>query len=221
MNKHFYLIVDTETTQKNTVADFGAVIVDRQGEIHEQFGVLLHGHFGTLPLFSDRKAPTDAFFSIASRERRRKNYDAMLENGQRSICAPALVNLWLARVLGQYNPTLTAYNLSFDFGKCRNTGIDLGIFSTRFCLMRAAHNTICRSADYEYFCGQNSLITPTGRIRRTADAVAKFLSRDANGNTSLQDEPHTALEDARDYEAAILAEILRTHSRNSLLQVAE
>ena len=221
MKKHYYLIVDTETTQKNTVADFGAVIVDRQGEIHEQFGVLLHGHFGTLPLFAATDAPADAFFSTQSRSRRVKHYENLLANGQRSICSPTLVNIWLARILGQYKPVLTAYNIAFDFGKCRNTGIDLGIFSTRFCLMRAAHNTICRSADYEYFCGQNGLITPTGRIRRTADAVAKFLARDANGNTSLQDEPHTALEDARDYEAAILAEILRTHSRNSLLQVAE
>ena len=221
MKKHYYLIVDTETTQQQTVADFGAVIMDRKGAIVEQFAVLLDGHFGTLPLFAATDAPADAFFSTQSRSRRVKHYEGLLANGQRSICSPTLVNIWLARILGQYKPVLTAYNIAFDFGKCRNTGIDLGIFSTRFCLMRAAHNTICRSGDYEYFCGQNGLITPTGRIRRTADAVAKFLARDANGNTSLQDEPHTALEDARDYEASILAEILRTHSRNSLLQVAE
>ena len=36
--KHYYLIVDTETTKKQTVADFGAVIVTKQGEIVEQVG---------------------------------------------------------------------------------------------------------------------------------------------------------------------------------------
>ena len=42
------LIVDTETTSKNTVADFGAVVVDENGKILEQFGVLLHGHFAAI-----------------------------------------------------------------------------------------------------------------------------------------------------------------------------
>ena len=38
--RHYYLIVDTETTKKQTVADFGAVIVTKQGEIVEQFGAM-------------------------------------------------------------------------------------------------------------------------------------------------------------------------------------
>ena len=44
--RHYYLIVDTETTQRGTVADFGAVIVTKQGEIVEQFGAMVLGHFG-------------------------------------------------------------------------------------------------------------------------------------------------------------------------------
>jgi hypothetical protein len=79
------LIVDTETTSQNTVADFGAVVVDENGKILEQFGVLLHGHFATLPLFSDHRAPADAFFSTQMLHRRRKHYDKMLENGSRSL----------------------------------------------------------------------------------------------------------------------------------------
>ena len=31
--RHYYLIVDTETTKKQTVADFGAVVVTKQGKI--------------------------------------------------------------------------------------------------------------------------------------------------------------------------------------------
>ena len=45
MKKHYYLIVDTETTftrgETDTVADFGAVIVDRQNLIIESRGVLV------------------------------------------------------------------------------------------------------------------------------------------------------------------------------------
>ena len=218
--KHFYLIVDTETTAKNTVADFGAVIVDRQGVIHEQFGVLIDGHFGTLPLFSDHRAPAEAFFSTQMLHRRRKHYDQLLANGQRSLCSASLVNLWLARVLGQYDPVLTAYNLSFDFGKCANTDIDLGIFSQRFCLMKAAKRVIGIRADYVQFCNDRGLITPTGKPRMTADAMAKFLD-DTNYDGSLEDEPHTALEDARDYEAMILYALLRDLSRNKLVELGK
>ena len=64
--RHYYLIVDTETTQRGTVADFGAVIVTKQGEIVEQFGAMVHGHFGKLPLFSDPTADPDAFWSEQS-----------------------------------------------------------------------------------------------------------------------------------------------------------
>ena len=46
--RHFYLIVDTETTKRGTVADFGAVVVTKQGRIVEQFGAMVHGHFGKL-----------------------------------------------------------------------------------------------------------------------------------------------------------------------------
>ena len=100
MNKHYYLIVDTETTQQNTVADFGAVVVDRSGKIHEQFGVLLHGHFGTMPLFSSSSLPAEEFFSTQMVHRRRKHYDEMLENGQRSLCSPQLVNLFSLELSG-------------------------------------------------------------------------------------------------------------------------
>ena len=216
--KHYYLIVDTETTAQNTVADFGAVIVDRQGVIHEQFGVLIDGHFGTLPLFSDHRAPAEAFFSTQMLHRRRKHYDQLLANGQRSLCSASLVNLWLARVLGQYDPVLTAYNLSFDFGKCANTDIDLGIFSQRFCLMKAAKRVIGIRADYVQFCNDRGLITPTGKPRMTADAMAKFLD-DTNYDGSLEDEPHTSLEDAQFYEAPILTKILESVTRKQLLEL--
>ena len=99
MKKHYYLIVDTETTQQQTVADFGAVIMDRKGAIIEQFAVLLNGHFGKLPLFAVKGAPADAFFSKQTRARRLKHYEDLLDNGQRSICSPTLVNIWLARIL--------------------------------------------------------------------------------------------------------------------------
>ena len=216
MNKHYYLIVDTETTKFQTVADFGAVVVDRKGAIIEQFGALVLGHFGQMPLFSDPTADPDAFWSEQSANRRLKNYDEMLETGERSISSPALINQWLAGINARYAPILTAYNIAFDFGKCRNTRINLGIFNSRFCLMRTAKRKIGVLADYQAFCYDNNLLT--AKLRKpqmTADAMAKYICPE------IADEPHTALEDARDYEALILSYILRDTTRKKILELGK
>jgi hypothetical protein len=219
--RHYYLIVDTETTKRGTVADFGAVIVTKQGEIVEQFGAMVLGHFGKLPLFSDPSADPDAFWSEQSAYRRAKNYDDMLESGERSISSPALINQWLAGIKARYNPTLTAYNLAFDLGKCRNTRINLGIFGSRFCLMKAAKRKIGVLASYQDFCKARGLLT--AKLKRpsmTADAMAKYIA-DTEYSGSLADEPHTALEDARDYEAMILTHILRDTTRAQILELGQ
>ena len=215
--RHFYLIVDTETTKRGTVADFGAVVMTKQGQIVEQFGAMVHGHFGKLPLFSDPSADPAAFWSEQSAHRRAKNYDDMLESGERSISSVSLINQWLTGVNTRYNPALTAYNIAFDLGKCRNTRINLGQFGTRFCLLKAAKKQIGTLAEYHEFCHAHGYLT--AKLKRpsmTADTMAKFIF-----GTSLEDEPHTALEDARDYEAPILTKILESVTRKQLLELGK
>ena len=215
--RHYYLIVDTETTKRNTVADFGAVVVTKQGRIIERFGAMVLGHFGKLPLFADATAPDSTLWSEQSAQRRAKAYDAMLESGERSISSVGLINQWLVRVNAQYSPVLTAYQLSFDLGKCRNTRINLGIFNSRFCLMKAAKRQIGALAEYHEFCHTHGFLTAKRRQpSMTADTMAKFIF-----GLSLADEPHTALEDARDYEAPILTKILESVTRKQLLELGQ
>jgi len=213
--RHYYLIVDTETTKKQTVADFGAVLLTKQGEIVERFGAMVLGHFGQMPLFSDPSAQDSAIWSEQSAQRREKDYYSMLETGARSIVSVAGINQLLTRINAQYSPVVTAYNLSFDLGKCRNTGIDLGIFSQSFCLMKAAKRQIGTLAEYHEFCNANGFLT--AKLRKpsmTADTMAKFIF-----GTSLEDEPHTALEDAQFYEAPILTKILESVTRKQLMEL--
>ena len=215
--KHFYLVVDTETTKRGTVADFGAVLMTKQGEIIEQFGAMVLGHFGKMPLFSDPAADPAAFWSEQSAQRRAKNYDDMLESGERSISSVGLINQWLSGINARYSPVLTAYNISFDLGKCRNTRINLGIFNQKFCLMKAAKRKIGTLAEYHEFCQINGFLTAKRRDpSMTADTMAKFIL-----GLDLADEPHQALEDARDYEAPILTKILESVTRKQLLEIGQ
>ena len=213
--RHFYLIVDTETTQRGTVADFGAVLITKQGEIVERFGAMVLNHFGSLPLFADATAPDSALWSEQSAKRREKNYYSMLESGERSISSVGLINQWLSGINARYAPVLTAYNIAFDLGKCRNTRIDLGIFAQSFCLMEAAKRQIGTLAEYHEFCHTHGFLTAKLRApSMTAETMSRFLF-----GADMEAEPHTALEDAQFYEAPILACILRSVTRKQLLEL--
>lgn len=204
--KQYFLIVDTETSITDKVADFGAVICDRHGVIAAQCGVMVHGVFGVDPLFYDKN--NVGIWSKESQIRRTGKYNDMLNSGARMLATPAAINRWLEKAAGKYNPTLTAYNLAFDAGKCANTGIDLNMFKDRFCLWAAAVGNICNTRGYKEFALQNHLFnsrTEHGNMTysTTAEAVTGYLSG------QMTDEPHTSVEDIIGYELPTLVHILK------------
>ena len=207
INKHFYLIVDTETTytrdEQDTVADFGAVIVDRSGKVYAQLGALVK-----------EEAHKDFHFALGNKKMIKQKYKNLVAAGKRTTQTVAQINEWLGMVAEKYNPILTAYNIGFDMGKCRNTGIYLDEFDQRFCLWAASKKTICLTPEYAEWCAENMAFTPSGRLSTKADHVAQFL------DDTLPPEPHTALEDARDYEAVILNSIITTpHTRAAIMEM--
>lgn len=221
--KQFFLIADTETTQDNLVADFGAVICDRQGRIYGQCSVLIAGIFNDPkkhPLFFDSSQPSTALWSKAGADKRYAKYMKMLKEGSRMLASVTAVNRWLERVMGKYNPILTAYNLPFDASKCKNTGIDLTIFNERFCLWAAAYTKWAKTRNYKNFILQvHGFNTPTDLGNMTYQTNAEIMTRFITGNPDLPDEPHTALEDVIDYELPILTAYLKNTSKAELLNI--
>ena len=204
--KQFFCIVDTETTMENTVADIGIIIVDRQGTIHNQMAVLVKGHFGEIELFHDKKA--NDIWGYQGLEKRKTQYQNMLNSGTRVLASVNSVNLWIQKAIGRYNPELTAYNLAFDADKCQKTGIDLTGFKSSFCLWHAAAGNICKTKPYREFVLENHLFNSPTEFRNmtyqtNAEAVAGYLAGE------FISEPHTALEDAVYFEKPILQHILK------------
>lgn len=203
--KQFFLIVDTETTAKDTVYDFGAVVVDRQGNIHASCAVVV-AESKDLDLFFDPKAK-----GIWSRQYaidKKVKYAAMLESGSRMIASSNAVNRWLEKVTAKYAPTLTAYNLAFDRAKCANTQIDLSIFPQSFCLWHLSCAVYAKSKNYRAFVLANHYFgnrTEFGNMtyKTNAEVMAHFVTG------QFSEEPHTALEDAQFYELPILVSLLK------------
>lgn len=204
--KQWFIAIDVETTITDKVVDFGAVIHDRHGVIAQQCGILVRDIFGVDPLFYDRSS--SGHWTQASIERRMGIYNNMLETGSRMLASVNAINTWLAKAIGKYNPTMYAYNLAFDEGKCRNTGIDLNGFSDRFCLWAAAVGNICHTKKYRQFCMDNHLfnnVTDKGNMTYSTNAenVTGYL------NGQVMDEPHTSVEDIIGFELPIFQHIAR------------
>lgn len=208
--KNYFLIVDTETTQDNLVADFGAIVCDKKGNIVAQCGVLVNGIYNDTanhPLFFT--SDPAGIWSKKGQDKRYNMYSNMLENGSRMLASVAAINKWLARVHDQFAPVLTAYNLPFDLNKCNNTGIDLALFNRQFCLWAGAYNTWAHTKNYRNMALQlHAFNAPTQYGNMTFKTNAETMARFVMNNANMPDEPHTALEDARDYELPILKALL-------------
>lgn len=203
--KQFFAILDTETTMENTVADFAIIICDRNGIIHNQCAVLVNGHYGTYELFHDKHA--NDIWGYGGLEKRKQNYVKMLDKGTRMLASVQAINKWINQAIGKYNPSLTAYNLAFDKDKCKNTGIDISGFSNEFCLWQAAIGNICDNKKYRQFILENHLFNkPTDKGNMTFSTTAESVCGYIGGEFKI--EPHTALEDARDFEMPILQAIV-------------
>lgn len=217
--KHYFLTIDTETTQDQLVADFGAVISDRKGRIVKQCAVLLSGIYDNQeshPLFHQHGDAGD-LWSAAGLPKRYARYNRMLDSGARIIASVGALQRWLDKANSEYSPILTAYNLAFDLDKCERTGIDLTQFGTRFCLWQAAYSEWAHTAKYLQFVLDTHAFNPPTHLgnmtfKTNAETMARFLL-----GAHLPDEPHTALEDVVDYELPILNALLSKRSVRHIL----
>lgn len=204
--KQYFAICDTETTMENTVADFAIIICDREGKIYNQCAVMVKDHYGKFELFHDKAA--NDIWGYDGLERRKNNYVEMLNSGKRMLASVNAVNMWVQQAIGKYDPVLTAYNLAFDKDKCEKTGVDLSGFSSSFCLWQAAVGNICDTKAFKQFALENHAFnTPTQRGNMTMQTNAEIVAGFVSGE--FKQEPHTSLEDARDFEMPILIEILK------------
>jgi hypothetical protein len=215
--KKVFVIVDTETTQSGKVADCGIVVADKQGRILHESGILI-GDF-----FSDREAhplfhiygDKNDIFSKESLPKRYAAYEQMLQDGRRVLASVGAVNRLLSKIKARYpQAILTAYNLAFDLDKLNNSGIAASeLFPERFCLWHAATEKWANTRAYKQFLLDNHFFgnrtNKTGHMgmKTNADVMAKFLL-----GAGLPDEPHTALEDAKDYELPILTALVKNTS---------
>jgi hypothetical protein len=205
--KQYFLLVDTDTTIERTVADFGAVIVDRHGTIFKTISILVAGEYGTKKLFHDARS-SEEIWTLKGLERRNENYQRMLNSGERTMGHPLAINKWIGQAQAAYpNLIMCAYNLAFDIDVMRNTGLTVDGFADNFCLWRASVNKVSKDKKYILHCLERKWLTAKLNLRTNAEAMAEYAT-----GKELPPEPHTALEDVLYYELPILLWLVKNKS---------
>jgi hypothetical protein len=222
MGKTLFLLVDTETTMNDHVVDFGAMVVDRKGNILHKCAVLVSDFYGKEELFYDANSK-DEIWTQRGLERRKLNYQEMLVNGHRALASVAAINTWLMRIVAKYKaiPLLTAYNLAFDLDKAKKSGIIFEPWieqNKKFCLWHASVDLWGHSKEYkQHILYNHAFNAPTRLGNMSYKTNAEEMARFVLGQPDLDDEPHTAYEDARDYELPILIRLAEKRTVKQLL----
>lgn len=206
--KQYFIIIDTETTNDNQVFDFGAIVCDRQGNIVNSCAIIVKDNIEK-ELFSDPSGK--GLWTSSYATQKKNNYYKMLDSGARMMASVNAINRWLEKVNAKYEPIMTAYNVAFDQTKCANTGIDLTIFKSSFCLWHIACQIFAGKKAYKNFIAENHYfgnVTEKGNMtyKTNAEVMAHYITGRKN------DEPHTAIEDAQYFELPILLAVIKNRN---------
>lgn len=195
MKKHYYLVIDTETTgplENAIVYDLGGAIIDRYGNVYETFSFVIK------ELWHDNWE----MLKSAHYASKLPNYLKELIEDKRQLVTYYQAKKHIERLCEKYNiKAIMAHNARFDCNAVRNTQkfVTNGKYSTFlpyeievWDTMKMARDVIVTKKSYQKFCLENGYMTAhkTPRPQASAEVLYRFIS----GNNEFV-ESHTGLED--------------------------
>ena len=212
-----YLIMgDTETCNTRVengkldmrdvlVYDFGFAVCDKQGRVYEKYSFIIKEIF-----FGMKDLMKTSYYA-----EKLPQYYEEIRNGQRKVVSLYEARKVLANVMKEYNTNIfVAHNARFDDNALKVTERYTTQSKYRYFLpfgtevwdtMKMANDTICKQKTYKKFCEENGYLTKNGQVRKTAEILYKYITKN---NDFI--ESHTGLEDVM-IEKEILAYCFRQH----------
>ena len=187
------------------VYDFGFAVCDKQGRIYEKYSFIIK------EIFFDMK---DLMKTSYYADKLPQYYEE-IRNGKRKVVSLYEARKILADVMKKYNTNIfVAHNARFDDNALKVTERYATKSKYRYFLpfgtevwdtMKMASDTICKQKTYKKFCEENGYLTKKGQVRKTAEILYRYITKN-NDFT----ESHTGLEDVM-IEKEILAHCFRQH----------
>ena len=212
-----YLIMgDTETCNTRVengkldmrdvlVYDFGFAVCDKQGRVYEKYSFIIKEIF-----FGMKDLMKTSYYA-----EKLPQYYEEIRNGQRKVVSLYEARQVLANVMKKYETNIfVAHNARFDDNALKVTERYTTQSKYRYFLpfgtevwdtMKMANDTICKQKAYKKFCEENGYLTKNGQVRKTAEILYRYITK----NNDFA-ESHTGLEDVM-IEKEILAHCFRQH----------
>ena len=197
----YKIVVDTETcpldremegvTPSNMFTyDIGWAVVDKRGNVYKTASYVV------ADIFLDEQA----LMKSAYYADKIPNYWKDIKEGKRKLATWNTIHKQFINDIKEYNiKQVFAHNMRFDHGTLNNTERWLSKSKYRYFFpydieicdtLKMARDVIGKMPSYKRFCKENELMTKNNQCRFTAEALFRFISRNADFV-----ESHTALED--------------------------
>lgn len=208
--KKFYLVLDVETansTEDALVYDLGYAVCDKKGNIYEADSFVVSDIF-----FEEQDLMKSAYYA-----EKLPQYFEGIKNRAFNVVTFYQARERLIKAMKKYNvEAVCAYNANFDYTALNNTQRWLTKSKYRYflpygtkvyCIWHMACQLICTQKSYIRFCLENGLVSPSGNIKTSAEAVYAYMT-----DNNEYEENHTGLEDVL-IETKILAKCFAQHKR--------
>ena len=185
--------------------DFGFTVANREGEMLDKFS------FVNVDIFNDYELMKSAYYADKLPQ---------YHEGMGDLWIPAsTLEIWntFCKCVVDYGVRdIWAYNARYDRDCVNNTILRasngfrrfFAPYGTRYRdIWDYAGSTVCNTSRYVKWCRDNGFVSKNGNPNTTADTVGKYL----RGDMEYQ-ECHTALSDAED-ETAILLAAMKRHQK--------
>ncbi len=207
MDRHYYLMIDTETTgdlDSPLVYDLGMQVIDKKGNVYAEYNLVISDVFYGMP----------ALMNTAYYAEKLPSYYEEIDRKERVVVTWEYAQSLVKFLCDFYKiKAIVAHNARFDYTACNNTTSIIKGFKSYFfpygipiwCTLTMARQTVGRQKTYVEWCRNRGYITKNGAPRLTAEVLYRYLSRN---NDFI--EKHTALEDVK-IEKEIFVWIMRQH----------
>ena len=204
----YYMTIDTETANGldcPLAYDLGLAIHDKHGNVYETASYVIYD------IYAREK---DLMKSSYYAEKLPK-YEIALKSGERKMISVFTAKKIVKALCDEYNvKAIIAHNARFDYRSLTTTIRYTSKSKYRYFLpygiplydsMKMAEDTICKQKRYIKFCKENGYLCKNGKVRKTAEILYRYITKNNNFT-----EEHQGLDDVL-IEIAITVKCMAQH----------
>lgn len=204
----YYMTIDTETANGldcPLAYDLGLAIHDKHGNVYETASYVIYDIYA-----KEKELMKSSYYA-----EKLPKYEIALKSGERKMISVFTAKKIVKALCDEYNvKAIIAHNARFDYRSLTTTIRYTSKSKYRYFLpygiplydsMRMAEDTICKQKRYIKFCKENGYLCKNGKVRKTAEILYRYITR----NNDFTEE-HQGLDDVL-IEIAITVKCMAQH----------